>query len=147
MKLETQIAREQVADRVKLLHPVPYEDLLDWTASADIGLTIFPPEYSLSIRFTLPNKLFEYLMAGVPVLSSQLDAVMDVIRTYDVGRVASSLAPADLGAAINAMLADRIALENMRANALQAAKKEFYWEKESQQLVRLYHHLLSVEDE
>ncbi len=147
LELEASIAHEQVTERVKLLPAVPYEDLLDWTASADIGLTIFPPEYSLSIRFTLPNKLFEYLMAGVPVLSSQLDAVMDVIHAYDVGRVASSLAPADLGAAINAMLADHVALEKMRANALQSAKKEFYWEKESQQLVHLYRHLLSCEDE
>ncbi len=144
-QLEAYIVSEQVADRVKLLPAVPYAQLLDWTASADIGLTIFPPEYSLSIRFTLPNKLFEYLMAGVPVLSSQLDAVAEVIRAYDVGKVVSSLAPADLGAAINAMLADRVALKNMRQNALQAAKKEFYWEKESQQLIRLYQAILNVE--
>ncbi len=143
-QLKALIASEQVADRVKLLPPVPYVELLDWTVSADIGLTIFPPEYSLSIRFTLPNKLFEYLMAGVPVLSSQLDAVEDVIRTYDVGQVVPSLAPADLGTAISAMLNDQQTLERMRHNALQIAKKEFYWEKESQQLVRLYHDILNA---
>lgn len=143
-QLEAYIASEQVADRVKLLPPVPYTELLDWTASADIGLTIFPPEYSLSIRFTLPNKLFEYLMAGVPVLSSQLDAVAEVIGTYGVGKVVSSLAPTDLGAAINALLQDQVALKRMRENALQVAKKEFCWEKESQRLVRLYHNLLNA---
>ncbi|MDQ2903654.1 MAG: glycosyltransferase family 4 protein [Chloroflexota bacterium] len=141
-QLEALIASEQVADRVKLLPPVPYTELLEWTASADIGLTIFPPEYSLSIRFTLPNKLFEYLMAGLPVLSSQLDAVAEVIHTYDVGQVAPSLAPADLGGAISAMLNDKVALQRMGHNALQAAKKEFYWEKESQSLVGLYHTIL-----
>src|SRR5262249_51933615 len=66
-QLQELIAREGVANRVKIVPPVPYAELLDWTASADIGLTLFSPQYSLSIRYTLPNKLFEYLMAGLPV--------------------------------------------------------------------------------
>src|SRR5712692_3423996 len=112
-QLEALIASEGVADRVKILPPVPYEELLDWTASADIGLTLFSPAYSLSIRMTLPNKLFEYLMAGLPVLTSSLDAIVAVINTYDVGQVVTSLAPANIGAAINSMLADHEALARM----------------------------------
>lgn len=137
------IASEQVADRVKLLPAVPYTDLLDWTASADIGLTIFPPDYSLSIRFTLPNKLFEYLMAGRPVLSSQLDAIAEVIKAYDVGRIVPSVAPADIGVAINAMLTDTAALAHMHTNALEAAQHEFHWEKECHKLVDLYKSTIS----
>jgi glycosyltransferase involved in cell wall biosynthesis len=142
-QLDALIASEQVADRVKLLPAVPYAELLGWTASADIGLTIFPPDYSLSIRFTLPNKLFEYLMAGQPVLSSQLDAIAEVIKTYDVGQIVPSLAPTDIGAAINAMLADTAALARMRSNALEAARQEFHWENESQKLIQLYHTVLT----
>ncbi len=145
-QLEALIASEGVSDHIKIVPAVPYKELLDWTASADIGLTIFPPEYSLSIRFTLPNKLFEYLMAGVPVLSSQLDAVVDVIHAYDVGQVVPSLAPADLGAAINAMLADQTTLERMHHNALHASQHDLNWEKESLQLIQLYHNILNVVD-
>ncbi len=123
---------------------MPYAELLEWTASADIGLTIFPPDYSLSIRFTLPNKLFEYLMAGRPVLSSQLDAIAEVIKTYNVGQIVPSLAPSAIAAAINAMLADTAALARMRRNALETAQHEFYWEKESQELILLYKKLLMV---
>ncbi len=141
-QLEALIASEGVSDHIKIVPAVPYKELLDWTASADIGLTIFPPEYSLSIRFTLPNKLFEYLMAGVPVLSSQLDAVVDVIHAYDVGQVVPSLAPADLGAAINAMLADQTTLERMHHNALHASQHDLNWEKESLQLIQLYQRIL-----
>ena len=82
-------------------------------------------------------------MAGLPVLSSQLDAIAEVIKTYDVGKVVPSLAPEDIGASINAMLADTAALARMRSNALEAARKEFHWENESQKLIQLYHAVLS----
>lgn len=137
-EIKALIAREGLTDRVKILPPVPYEELLNWTASADIGLTIFSPDYSLSIRFTLPNKLFEYLMAGLPILSSQLDAIAEVLKTYDVGRIVPSLTPEEIGVAINAMLADQESLQRMRQNALQVARSEFNWEKESLNLIRLY---------
>ena len=91
----------------------------------------------------LPNKLFEFLMAGVPVLTSSLEDVVDIIRSYDVGQVVSSLAPADIGTAINAMLTDQHALDRMRYNALKAAQEDLNWEKEQRQLVRLYHKILA----
>jgi len=144
-ELEALIASEGVSDRVKIVPWVPYAELLDWTASADIGLTIFPVDYAPDhVKAFLPNKLFEYLMVGLPVLASPLEAVAEVIRTYDVGQVLSSLAPADIGTAINAMLADHDALARMHQNTLEAAQGEFNWEKESPQLVQLYHEIVST---
>ncbi len=81
-------------------------------------------------------------MAGLPVLASSLPAMAEIIRTYDVGQVLSSLEPADIGAAINAMVADAAGLERMKRNALGAAKRELRWDNESQQLIRLYHQIL-----
>lgn len=137
-QLQELIVREGVADKVKLLPPVAYEELLEWTASADIGLTLFSPDYSLSIRYCLPNKFFEYLMAGLPVLSSSLDVLEKIINTYGVGQVTPSLAPEDVGAAINVLLADRPALARMSQNALRVARDEFNWQKESAHLLQLY---------
>jgi len=144
-QLEALIAREGVADRVKILPPVPYAQLLDWTSSADIGLYIASPDYSLNVRVTLPNKLFEYLMAGLPVLNSPIEPMVDVIKTYDVGQVLPSLAPLDIGKAINSMLADPPGLARQCSNALEAARNEFYWEKESQRLIQLYQGILQGE--
>ena len=137
-QLEALIANEGVADRVKIIPPVPYAELLDWTASADIGVNVASPDYSLNVRCFLPNKFFEYLMAGVPVLSSSLEAMVEVINTYDVGQVLPSLEPADIGAAINRMLADPAALARMSRNGLEAIKDEFNWGKEKVKLVALY---------
>ena len=143
-ELTSLIAHKGVADHVKIIPAVPYEELLSWTISANIGLIIYPPNYSLNVQMCLPNKFFEYLMAGLPVLASQLDAVGEAIRTYDVGQVVSSLEPAVVGAAINAMLADHNALARMQHNALEAAKQEFNWEKEKERLLHLYHKLSST---
>ncbi len=137
-QLEALIASEGVADRVKIIPPAPYAELLDWTSSADIGVNVASPDYSLNVRCFLPNKLFEYLMSGVPVLTSSLEAMVEVINTYDVGQVLPSLEPADIGETINSMLADPAALARMSSNALEATKEEFNWEKEKLKLIPLY---------
>jgi glycosyltransferase involved in cell wall biosynthesis len=141
--LEALIAQEGVSDRVKIMAPVPYDEALDWTASADIGLIVHSPERSLNNKTLLPNKFFEFLMAGLPVIASSLDAIAEVITTYDVGHVLSSLAPQDVAEAINAMLNDGDVLERMRENALKVAREEFHWEKERKQLLALYEKIIS----
>jgi glycosyltransferase involved in cell wall biosynthesis len=136
--LEELIAGEGVGDRVRMLPAVPYAELLAWTASADLGLIVYPTGHSPNILYCLPNKLFEFLMAGLPVLASPLVAIADVLRSYDVGRVVSSMEPSDVGQAIGAMLADSEALARMRRNALQATRQELCWEVEQQRLLSLY---------
>ena len=140
-KLEAQIVRQGVTGRVKIMAAVPYEELLQWTASADVGVTILPPDYSLNVRTSLPNKCFEYIMAGLPVLSSSVPAVAKIIREYDVGRIMPSLAPQDVGTAINAMMEDKDALVRMRRNTAKAAR-ECCWQKDSRRLIGLYRKLL-----
>ncbi|WP_161977583.1 glycosyltransferase [Dictyobacter kobayashii] len=108
-QLEALIAQEGVADRVKILPPVPYAELLSWTASADLGLTVYSPGYSDNVRVFLPNKLFEYFMAGLPVLSAPLEAVTEIITRHDTGVILSSLEPEDVGSTINTLLKDSVA--------------------------------------
>jgi glycosyltransferase involved in cell wall biosynthesis len=143
-QIEDLITHEGVTDRVKIIPPVPYAELPDWTSSADIGLIIYKPDYSPNVQMMLPNKLFEYLMAGLPVLASSLEAVIEIIKTHDVGRVLPSLAPADIGAAINTILTDQVALDRMHRNALEVVQQEFCWEKECHQLLRVYDDILAT---
>jgi glycosyltransferase involved in cell wall biosynthesis len=137
-QLEALMDSEGVADRVKIIPPVPYAELLEWTSSADIGLNVASPDYSLNVQYFLPNKLFEYLMAGVPVLTSSLRAMVEVVKTHDAGRVLPSLEPEDIGKAINAMLADPAVLARMSSNGQKATREEYNWEKEASRLIALY---------
>jgi glycosyltransferase involved in cell wall biosynthesis/SAM-dependent methyltransferase len=137
-ELEALILSEGVADRVRIIPPVPYQELFDWAASADIGLIVHKPDFSLNVQTLLPNKLFEYLMAGLPLLTSELGAVTEIVKSYGVGRIVTSVEPGAIAAAINAMMVDAAARGRMRQNALEAAKNDLNWEKESMQLIGLY---------
>lgn len=140
-RMEQLIEGEGMLERVKLLEPVPREELLDWISSADLGLLVLPPTYMPGAASVQPAMFFDYLIAGLPVLTSQLEAVVEIVASYDAGRVVAALTPEDIGAAINALLADSEALAWMRDNALRAAR-EFCWERERQKLVTLYRDIL-----
>lgn len=141
-RLQDLIIQEGVQDRVKLIPPAPYTELLKWTASADIGMTLFSPQFSLSVRYELPNKFFEYLMAGLPVLSTRLEAIAEVIETYHVGTILNSLEPAEIAATINTMLAGKQSLSVMSANAKTITREQFNWDQEKTHLIEFYESML-----
>ncbi len=141
--LAEMITNDGVGDRVKMLPAVRYQELLSWTASADLGLLLFNPNYSLSIKHSLPNKLFEYLMAGLPILTTEMDAIVDIVRQYDVGSVAPAWEPKVIGDAISTELADSERRAIMRGNALRAAQYALCWEVEKIQLEEFYRRLLT----
>ncbi|GCE24577.1 glycosyl transferase [Dictyobacter alpinus] len=140
-KLMKLIDNEQVADRIKIVPAMPYNELLDWTSSADLGLILLPPDYSLSIRYCLPNKFFEYMMAGVPILASRLDAIASLIEQYQIGHILDELTPFHVAQTMMTMLRDQEMLDRMRINALNAISQGLYWEEESKRLIGLYHDL------
>jgi glycosyltransferase involved in cell wall biosynthesis len=74
----------QVYDRVHFCGLISYEELHKWTCSADIGLVYIEP-ISFSYELALPNKLFEYCMAGVPSLVSDLPAMREVLFQDEIG--------------------------------------------------------------
>jgi len=93
-----------VADRVTWYGSVPYDDLHALTCGLDIGLCLIEP-VSLSYEYALPNKLFEYMMAGVPSLVTDLPALHDHIIRHPVGvLVDRALTPASILAAMERVM-------------------------------------------
>jgi glycosyltransferase involved in cell wall biosynthesis len=103
--LEREVSHSGLQDRVFFLDPVPVTELLSVTASADVGVTLLE-DSCLNHRFALPNKLFQYLMAGIPVLGSDLPEIRRVILDHDVGLVVDPSDIDDVAAGINTMAAD-----------------------------------------
>ena len=73
-----------IGQRVHWLGSVPYDDLHAYTCGADVGLCLIEP-LSLSYEYALPNKLFEYMNARIPSLTTDLPALRQHIERYPVG--------------------------------------------------------------
>ena len=98
--------REQAArrpGRIVVLPPVPPDDLLPWTASADVTFVGQPPR-TLNQRLNLPNKLFESLMAGVPVVVSADNAQCRLTSEEGVGACADIDSPRAIADALASIL-------------------------------------------
>ena len=117
------------------VHPaVPYEEVLEHTRSADVGLVSVKPT-CLSYRYCLPNKLFEYILAGVPVLSNDLPDCRALIATYGVGNVVKQ---DDAEGWREALLALRQAGTSTFAPGLERAATSLSWQREAEKLSAVY---------
>ncbi|MCX7908677.1 MAG: glycosyltransferase [Ignavibacteria bacterium] len=85
-----------VSDRTHFLGLIQYSQLLNYTMACDIGLCLIEP-ISFSYELALPNKLFEYLQAGIPTIATKLPAIESVFLQYKVGElVPLSITPKEL---------------------------------------------------
>jgi len=113
----------KVSERVHFCGLIPYEELHDWTCSADIGLVFIEP-ISFSYELALPNKLFEYCMAGIPSLVSDLPAMREVLLQDKIGLlIKPDIKVVQIAESIRIIYEDR---EQYRANCKNAAKKYNY---------------------
>lgn len=98
--LESEAKKLNVQDRVIFCGKVNYDDLHYYTCAADIGWVFIEP-ISFSYNLALPNKLFEYCMANIPSIVSDLPAMRNVVGNYGIGKIISPLAgPQELAEAI-----------------------------------------------
>lgn len=125
----------EISDRVHLVASVPLERLLDHTREADIGLSMLENSCE-NHRLALPNKIFEYLAAGVPVVVNDLPELRRLVSRYGIGWVADGSDPERLAATLRKALGQRH--DPALARRLAAAATELRWEVERERLLGLY---------
>ncbi len=124
-----------LADRVHRVPAVALADLLAITAQADVGVSLLQDTCE-NHRLALPNKVFEYLTAGLPVVVSDLPEIAGLVRTYGVGQAVAQDDPAAIGAGLRAVLAARTDA-GLRARVA-AASRALSWEQERRRLEDAY---------
>lgn len=105
--------------RIRFREPVPPGAIAQTINAYDIGLAIHPPT-TFNYAHALPNKFFEFMMAGLAVLIGPSVEMVPFIRAYDTGAVATSFEPADLAERLNALRPTDI--EAMKRKGLEAAR-------------------------
>lgn len=135
-KLKEMVKHLNLENKVIFKDRLPYSELIMHTRLADIGLTL-DKNTNINYRFSLPNKLFDYIHAGIPVLASRLPEIARIIEGYNIGKIAESHDPEYLGNLITNMLSDGESRKIWKKNLLHASS-ELTWEKEAITLIELY---------
>lgn len=125
-----------VSDRVNFMGAVPFSDLRKHTRQASVGISL-EENLGKNYYYSLPNKLFDYIHAQVPVLASDLPEIKNIVESYGIGRIASSYDPGQLAAIIKDMMDDHESRAEWKKN-LRKAAKELCWEEENEKLLSLY---------
>ncbi len=124
------ISKLELNDKVKMLGEIPLENLKSYTVQADIGLSL-EENAGLNYRYALPNKLFNYIHANIPVLVSDLPEMKAVVNKYNIGEVIENHDEKHIADKINSMLNDKEKMQFWKANT-KKAMAELNWEKEKQ---------------
>lgn len=133
--LKQMIADNHLEESVFVLSKMDHKSLQHYTANADIGVTLDKAN-SINYTYSLPNKLFDYIMAGIPILASPLPEIKKIIKKYDIGIVTDNHNPKHIAEKINEMLNNDKRYKEWKSNTQKAAQ-ELCWEKESVKLKKI----------
>lgn len=135
-KYENLASELDIGDRVHFLGNIDQSKLINYTAGADIGVALIE-NISKSYYYALPNKLFEYIMAGLPVLTSDLPQMKKIVETFSVGKVASLENGNDLEKVLTEMISDKDKIEKFKKATINASS-ELNWQKEFEKVKYLF---------
>lgn len=132
--LKERVNTEGIGDKVIFKGRLPYVEMMQYTMNADLGIT-FDKDTNINYRYSLPNKLFDYIQAGIPVLASRLPEIEKVITKYEVGSFIDNHNPMHIADRITETLSSS-QYQNWKSNTKTAAT-ELNWEKEKTKLLSL----------
>jgi glycogen(starch) synthase len=129
-----------IGERVFIVPPVPPEHVAVTIRPADVAAILMRTE-SWNTRAGLPNKLFEAVGAGVPVLASDMFVLRRVVRRYDLGLLCDQDDPALIARALRQMLVPET--QAFYRERVQAAQRDLNWQIEAEKLRTVYGRLLA----
>ncbi|MCX6227053.1 MAG: glycosyltransferase, partial [Bacteroidia bacterium] len=116
---------------------VPHEDVVEVVRSADVGLCMIG-NVSLSDYFCLPNKLFEYCFAGVPVIASDFPDIVDVVTRFELG-ICCNQNNESIRTAVELFVSNK-----MNMNIDIETLEELGWEAQKTKLLNVYEYLSNL---
>jgi glycosyltransferase involved in cell wall biosynthesis len=141
--LESLAASLGVANRFFNLGYLDYdEELLEATASADVGVFLLPGN-NLTYRYSLANKIFDYVMAGLPIVASDLPEMKNLIRRHHLGFTVALNDTDGVLKILQRLTKDQTLRQALRSKVIQV-RDELCWERDEERLLDLYHSLIGI---
>lgn len=134
--LKETVAKNHWEDRVKFFPRMPYQKMMAITQLAELGFTL-DKDTNLNYRFSLPNKLFDYIQAGVPIVASHLTEIERIITDYNIGTFIENHDPETIASTIQKALNDEKILSLWKNNLIFAGQN-LCWENEEEVLLKIY---------
>jgi len=126
--------QNQLIDKIVFFGKLPFSDLFKITQKANLGLS-FEEDTCLAYRYSLPNKIFDYIHAEIPILVSDLPEFQKIIHSYSVGEVLKSRDVKSVANQINQMLSCE---KSKWSPYLLEAKKHYCWENQEKKLLSFF---------
>ncbi len=142
-RLLGEISRLGLESRVHMLKAVPQEVLLEYTASADLGVIPYQ-NTCLNHYYCTPNKLFEFIAAGLPIIATDLPEIARIIGDHQIGLVGDTGNPESLAGMITKAMAPE-PLAQFRAQLL-IARKIINWQQEGERFAAIVARVLASDE-
>jgi glycosyltransferase involved in cell wall biosynthesis len=134
--LEELANKLKLQERVYFAGKVPFGQLPWYTGQASLGMSL-EQDIGLNYRFALPNKLFDYMLAGLPVIASGLPEIRQVVERVGFGVIVDRFDPEYLSQTVKSMLYNPELMQMWRKNALDSAPL-YTWEEEQKELLSFF---------
>jgi glycosyltransferase involved in cell wall biosynthesis len=125
-----------LGERVSFMGRLPFQKLGPFTRQAALGISL-EENLGLNYYYALPNKLFDYIQARIPVLVSDLPEMRRIVMDYGVGQVLRDREPEGLARQVNEMMSSAEQREKWQKN-LELAARQLNWENEVEKLREVY---------
>ena len=140
--LKEKVNQLNISDRVRFIPKLQWKELIRYTKSADAGLSL-DKNTNLNYRFSLPNKLFDYISAGIPVIAGNLPEVRNIIEENDCGVIVPVITSEEISNTLKRLRDDKDYLNKLRTNSVIASKK-LNWENESKKVTDFYKDVINA---
>lgn len=140
-KLKQMVSDLNLQSRIIFIDVLPYRQMMAYTRQCFLGLIFEKIDVTDEHLFALPNKFFDYIQAGIPVLSSRAVEIQSIIDKYNIGDFIDDFDAAKMAKKV-IDISDNIELYNFWKRNTKTASKELNWENEEKVLIDFMHHLL-----
>ncbi|GCL72379.1 hypothetical protein PN4B1_22890 [Paenibacillus naphthalenovorans] len=137
--LENIVEQYKLHQKVYFLDAVSQDVLLQYSASADVGIIPYPP-VDMNHYWCSPNKLFEFIQAGIPIIASDLPFLTKIIRGNEIGLTSKLDSPESFAEAINLFFEDD--RSQLYRNNINKIVEEYSWSTDEKKLIEIYHKLI-----